>query len=107
MPLAISLSHKLAKQLAKVRKEGALRYLRPDGKTQVTVEYDGDTVKRVDAIVISTQHDEDIKLDKLKKDIVKYVIKPVVPAALVDKDTRIFINPPAGSSSAAPWGTPA
>ena len=93
MPLAISLSHKLAKQLAAVRKDGTLSYLRPDGKTQVTVEYDGDTVTRVDTIVISTQHDEDVKLDKMKKDLVKYVIKPVVPAELVDKQTRIFINP--------------
>ncbi len=93
MPLAISLSHKLAKQLATVRKNGTLPYLRPDGKTQVTVEYDGDRVKRTDAIVISTQHDEEIKLDKLKKDIIKYVIKPVVPSELVDKNTRIFINP--------------
>lgn len=93
MPMAISLSHKLAKQLAAVRKDGTLDYLRPDGKTQVTVEYDGETVKRVDTIVISTQHDEDVKMDKLKKDLVKYVIKPVVPAELVDKDTKIFINP--------------
>ncbi len=93
MPLAISLSHKLAKQLAAVRKDGTLSYLRPDGKTQVTVEYDGDVVKRVDAIVISTQHDEDVKLEKLKKDIVKHVIKPIVPSELVDKNTRIFINP--------------
>lgn len=93
MPLAISLSHKLAKQLAAVRKDGTLKYLRPDGKTQVTVEYGGDTVKRVDAIVISTQHDEDVKMDKLKKDLIKHVIKPVVPAQLVDQNTRIFINP--------------
>ncbi len=93
MPLAISLSHKLAKRLAAVRKDRTLPYLRPDGKTQVTVEYDGDVIKRVDAIVISTQHDEDVKLEKLKKDLIKYVIKPVVPAELVDKNTRIFINP--------------
>lgn len=93
MPLAISLSHKLAKQLAAVRKDGTLKYLRPDGKTQVTIEYDGDEVKRVDAIVISTQHDEDVKMDKLKKDLVKYVIKPVVPSELVDQNTRIYINP--------------
>ncbi len=93
MPMAIALSHKLAKQLAKVRKDGSLKYLRPDGKTQVTVEYDGDTVKRIEAIVISTQHDEGVKLDKLKKDMVKYVIKPVVPAGLVDQQTRIYINP--------------
>ena len=93
MPLAISLSHKLAKQLAQVRKDGTLSYLRPDGKTQVTVEYDGDQVERIDAIVISAQHDEDVKLEKLKKDLIKYVIKPVVPSELVDKETRIFINP--------------
>ncbi len=93
MPLAISLSHGLAKKLAAVRKDKTLPYLRPDGKTQVTVEYDGDQVKRVDAIVISTQHDEDVKLDRLKKDLIKYVIKPVVPSGLVDKNTRIFINP--------------
>lgn len=93
MPLAISLSHKLAKQLAKVRKEGTLSYLRPDGKTQVTVEYDGDTVKRVDAIVISTQHDEDVDMAQLKQDLLHHVIQPVVPAGLVDENTRIFINP--------------
>ncbi len=93
MPLAISLSHKLARQLAAVRKDGTLSYLRPDGKTQVTVEYDGNVVKRVDAIVISTQHDEDVKLEKLKKDLVKHVIKPVVPSELVDKETKIYINP--------------
>ncbi|MFQ6828833.1 MAG: methionine adenosyltransferase [Acutalibacter sp.] len=92
MPLAISLSHKLAKQLAKVRKDGTL-YLRPDGKTQVTVEYDGDTVKRVDAIVISTQHDEDVDMAQLKQDLLHHVIQPVVPAGLVDENTRIFINP--------------
>lgn len=93
MPLAISLSHKLAKQLAAVRKDGTLKYLRPDGKTQVTVEYDGDEVKRVEAIVISTQHDADVKMEKLKKDMIKYVIKPIVPAGLVDQQTRIYINP--------------
>ena len=93
MPMAISLAHKLARQLTEVRKNGTLKYLRPDGKTQVTVEYDGDKVTRVDAIVVSTQHDEKVKLDTLKKDIVKHVIKPVVPAELVDKNTRIYINP--------------
>ncbi len=93
MPMAIAFSHKLAKQLAAVRKDGTLKYLRPDGKTQVTVEYDGDRVKRIDAIVISTQHDENVKLEKLKKDMVKYVIKPVIPSELVDNKTRIYINP--------------
>ena len=93
MPLAISLAHKLAKQLAKVRKDGTLKYLRPDGKTQVTVEYDSDQVKRVDAIVISTQHDEDVNMALLKADLCKWVIDPVVPAQLMDEDTRIYINP--------------
>lgn len=93
MPLAISLSHRLAKQLAAVRKDGTLPYLRPDGKTQVTVEYDGETVKRVDTIVISTQHDEDVEMDDLKLDLIKNVIKPIVPAELVDKETKIYINP--------------
>ena len=93
MPMAISFAHKLAKQLSQVRKDGTLKYLRPDGKTQVTVEYDGDKVQRIDAIVVSTQHDEFVKLDKLKKDIIKYVIKPIIPSELVDKDTRIYINP--------------
>ncbi len=93
MPAAISFSHKLARQLAQVRKDGTLKYLRPDGKTQVTVEYDGDQVKRISAIVVSTQHDPDVKLDKLKKDMIKYVIKPVIPSELVDKETKIYINP--------------
>ena len=83
MPMAISLAHKLAKQLAAVRKDGTLKYLRPDGKTQVTVEYDGDQVKRIDAIVVSTQHDEEVKQERLKKDVVKYVIKPIVPSELI------------------------
>ena len=93
MPMAISLAHKLAKQLAAVRKDGTLKYLRPDGKTQVTVEYDGDQVKRIDAIVVSTQHDEEVKQERLKKDVVKYVIKPIVPSELIDSTTRIYINP--------------
>ena len=93
MPLAISLSHKLARRLASVRKDGTLSYLRPDGKTQVTVEYEGKEIKRVDTIVISTQHDEEVKLEKLKKDLIKHVIKPVVPAELVDKKTKLYINP--------------
>lgn len=93
MPLAISLSHKLAKRLTDVRKNGTLPYLRPDGKTQVTVEYDGDTVKRVDTVVVSTQHDDDIPLSKIREDIINEVIKPVIPAELIDDDTKIFVNP--------------
>ncbi len=93
MPLAISLSHKLAKRLTDVRKNGTLPYLRPDGKTQVTAEYDGDTVKRVDTVVVSTQHDDDIPLSKIREDIINEVIKPVIPAELMDDDTKIFVNP--------------
>ena len=93
MPLAISLSHKLAKRLTDVRKNGTLPYLRPDGKTQVTAEYDGDTVKRVDTVVVSTQHDDDIPLSKIREDIINEVIKLVIPAELIDDDTKIFVNP--------------
>lgn len=93
MPLAISLSHKLAKKLTEVRKSGALSYLRPDGKSQVTVEYDDNKVKRIDTVVISTQHDEDVDLDTLRADIIEKVIRPTIPAALFDDDTKIFVNP--------------
>ncbi|TLS50560.1 methionine adenosyltransferase [Paenibacillus antri] len=93
MPLPISLSHKLARRLTEVRKEGILEYLRPDGKTQVTIEYDGDKPVRVDTIVISTQHAEEITLERIKQDIMAQVIKPVVPESLLDADTKFFINP--------------
>lgn len=93
MPLPVSLAHKLAKQLTKVRKDGTLSYLRPDGKTQVTVEYDDDKVVRVDTIVVSTQHDEDVTLEQIREDLIKYVIKPIIPEELFDGDTKIFVNP--------------
>ena len=93
MPLPISLAHKLARRLTEVRKNGELKYLRPDGKTQVTIEYDGDTPKRVDAVVVSTQHTEDVDLETLKKDIMEKVIKYVIPAELLDDETKYFINP--------------
>ncbi|WP_434352332.1 methionine adenosyltransferase [Trichococcus flocculiformis] len=94
MPLPISLSHKLAKRLSEVRKDGTLEYLRPDGKTQVTVEYDEDgKPKRVDTIVLSTQHDENVTLEQLKKDILEHVIHVVIDDALLDADTKYFINP--------------
>ena len=93
MPLPISLAHKLALRLTAVRKDGTLRYLRPDGKTQVTVEYDDDKPVRVDTIVISTQHAASVELDQIREDLVDLVIKPTVPAALIDKDTKIFVNP--------------
>lgn len=93
MPLPISLAHKLARQLTKVRKEGTLTYLRPDGKTQVTIEYDDGKPVRVDAIVVSTQHSPDVTIDQIRKDIMEYVIKPIVPAEMLDNDTKYYINP--------------
>jgi S-adenosylmethionine synthetase len=93
MPLPIALAHRIARRLAEVRKNGTLSYLRPDGKTQVTVEYEGDKPVRVDTIVVSTQHAEEISLEQIKKDIHEHVIKPVVPAELLDAATKYFINP--------------
>ena len=93
MPLPISLAHKLALKLTEVRKDGTLRYLRPDGKSQVTIEYDNGKPIRVDAVVISSQHSADISLDQLRKDIEEFVIREVIPAELMDENTKIFINP--------------
>ena len=93
MPMPIALAHKLARRLSQVRKDGTLPYLRPDGKTQVTVEYDEDKVKRIDTIVISTQHDPDVTLEQIREDLVEHVIRPVVDAALLDEETKYFINP--------------
>ena len=93
MPLPISLAHKLAMQLTKVRKDGTLTYLRPDGKTQVTVEYDDDKIVRVDTVVVSTQHDEEATLEQIRKDLIEYVIKPIIPENLFDENTKIFVNP--------------
>ncbi len=93
MPLPISLAHKLAIRLTEIRKNNTLKYLRPDGKTQVTVEYvDGKPV-RVDTVVVSTQHTADIELDTLRQDIINLVIKPIIPADLLDENTKYFINP--------------
>lgn len=94
LPPAISFAHRLTRQLAHVRKAGILPYLRPDGKSQVTVEFNDDnTVKRVHTIVISTQHSEDVTLEQIRKDIIKYVIKPVIPAELLDEETIYYVNP--------------
>lgn len=93
MPMPIIMAHRLTKQLAKVRKEGVLPYLRPDGKSQVTVEYENDQVKRIDTVVISTQHDDHIDHDELEKDIIEKVIKAVLPAELLDDDTVYHVNP--------------
>ena len=93
MPMPISLAHRLAMQLTAVRKDGTLRYLRPDGKTQVTVEYDDGKPARLDAIVVSSQHAPEIPLEQIREDILDYVIKPVIPAELMDADTKFYINP--------------
>ena len=94
MPYPISLAHKLALQLTKVRKDGTLKYLRPDGKTQVSVEYDENgKPKRLEAVVLSTQHDEDVTQEQVHEDIKKYVFDPILPTELVDAETKFFINP--------------
>lgn len=93
MPLAMVLSHKLCKRLAEVRKEGKFSYLRPDGKAQVTVEYDDDVPVRVDAVVLSTQHDPDVDMEVLRKDMLEEVIKKAIPAKYLDEDTKYYINP--------------
>ncbi len=93
MPLPISLAHKLALRLTAVRKDGTLKYLRPDGKTQVTVEYENDKPVRVDTIVISTQHSASVDLSQIREDLIDLVIKPTVPAGLMDGNTKIFVNP--------------
>ena len=93
MPLPIALAQRLARRLTEVRKNGTLPYLRPDGKTQVTVAYEDGKPVAVETIVISTQHDEDVTLEQIRKDLIEHVIKPIVPAELMQSDTRIFVNP--------------
>ena len=93
MPLAISLAHKMSRRLTEVRKSGLLPYLRPDGKTQVTVEYDDGVAKRIDAVVVSSQHSADVDLSVLRADILENVIKYIIPSELLDNDTKIYINP--------------
>ena len=104
MPMPVSLAHKLAKQLTKVRKDGVLPYLRADGKTQVTVEYDNNKPVRIDTIVISSQHSEDVSLEKIREDIKKFVILPVIPPELMDDDTVIYINPTGRFVTGGPMG---
>ena len=93
MPLTLSLSHKLAQRLTKVRKDGLVKYLRPDGKTQVTVEYENGKAKRIDAVVLSTQHDDKVSQEQIRADMKTLVIDQVIPANLMDENTKIYINP--------------
>ena len=93
MPLPISLAHRLCRRLTEARKSNELEYLRPDGKSQVTVEYDGDKLVRVEAVVISTQHSQDVPMETIRKDIIEKVINPVVPQELIDEHTKIYVNP--------------
>ncbi len=93
MPMTSLYAHRLAERLAQVRKENILDYLRPDGKTQVTIEYVDNKPKRIDAIVVSTQHDEGIEREQIEKDMIKHVIKPIIPAELIDEETKYYVNP--------------
>ena len=93
MPLAISLAHRFSRRLAEVRKDGTLPYLRPDGKSQVTIEYDDDRPVRIDAVVISTQHAPDVEQDRIYADIIEHVVRPVLPEGLADENTKYYVNP--------------
>lgn len=93
MPMPIAMAHKLARRLTEVRKAGLLPYLRPDGKTQVTVEYDDDQVKRIDTVLVSSQHDPDVTHEQIEADIIEQVVKPIIPAELLDENTKYFVNP--------------
>jgi S-adenosylmethionine synthetase len=104
MPLSISLSHRLALQLSSVRKNGTIEYLRPDGKSQVTVEYEYGKPKRVDAIVISTQHSPDVHQDDIRADIIAEVITPIVPYDMIDDNTKIYVNPTGRFVTGGPMG---
>ena len=92
MPLSISLAHKLSRRLTEVRKNGTLPYLRPDGKTQVTVEFEDDRPVRIDTVVVSSQHGPEVSLETIRADIIEHVVKPIVPAQLLDGNTKYYVN---------------
>lgn len=104
MPLPISLAHKMAKKLTEVRENGTLPYLRPDGKTQVSVEYDDSKPIRIDTVVVSTQHMADVSLEQIRKDMCEYVINPIIPVELVDNKTKIYVNPTGRFVTGGPEG---
>ena len=104
MPMPISLAHKLALKLTEERENGDLAYLRADGKTQVTVEYDDDKVVRIDAIVVSSQHSADVELEQIRKDIIEKVIKPTIDPSLIDENTKIYVNPTGRFVTGGPQG---
>ena len=104
MPMPIALAHKLALKLTEVRKNGTLPYLRADGKTQVTVEYDDDKPVRIDAIVVSSQHSADVERDQIEADIIENVIKPIIPADMLDENTKIYVNPTGRFVTGGPQG---
>ena len=93
MPMPVSLAHKLTRRLAEVRKNGTIAYLKPDGKSQVTVEYDGDKPVRVDTVVVSAQHEDKVPCEKIEQDVIRHVIKEVIPSGLIDSSTKFLINP--------------
>ena len=104
MPLTVSLSHRLVRQLAEVRKDGTLPYLRPDGKSQVTVEYEGNKPIRIDAVVVSSQHSESVATEQIREDISTRIIQKIVPAELMDENTKIFVNPTGRFVTGGPHG---
>ena len=104
MPMPVSLAHRLTRKLAEVRKNSTIAYLRPDGKSQVTVEYDGDKPVRVDTVVISTQHEDGVSYDKIEQDVIEHVIRRVIPSGLIDNNTKFLINPTGRFVTGGPQG---